>query len=389
MGCGVQTPSPRPLLPVPSLSASSLSRTGAWSLPGALPLGKRAHEGPLSPGHPQTASALPPKEKWLWGSGWLCLDLMSSQRKIRKRGFLSKVKEGVGRLEISAGEGRLLPRVGRALLGWSEDGGAACGCKKLSKCRVTVVGPQPALPLTGLGAGGSFYIGSCRRGWGGWRPAERGLEASARSRALGRQPHSQRAASQLLFFFKSEKGPIWCRLKLASHSQTRCPGVIRAHVPSLLILRWIELTASFPGVPVRRARLCTVLWCSVCRPEADSKEVSLGSPPEGHWREPVASAFAPSPGGGTGSRESGGSAQAKQVKGRVGGALLSVYTRGCQVSPSGHHRFFCGSALSSCCDSLVSPCPLSRATVSPPCGAPTADLLSLTEPSRFLGCFIQ
>lgn len=67
------------------------------------------------------------------------------------------------------------------------------------------------------------------------------------------------------------------------------------------------------------------------------------------------------------------------MKGRVGGALLSVYTRGCQVSPRGHYRFFCGSALSFCCDSLVSPCPLSRATVSPPCGVPTADLLSITE----------
>lgn len=117
MGCEVQTPSPQPLLRVPSLSASSLSRTGAWRLPGALPLGKRAHEGPLSPGHPQTASALPPKENWLWGSVWLHLDLISSLSRIREWGFLSKVKEGVGRLEISAGEGRLLPQVGRALLG--------------------------------------------------------------------------------------------------------------------------------------------------------------------------------------------------------------------------------------------------------------------------------
>lgn len=281
MGCGVQTPSPRPLLRVPSLSASSLSRTGAWRLPGALPLGKRAHEGPLSPGHPQTASALPPKENWLWGSVWLHLDLISSLSRIHKRGFLSKVKEGVGRLEISAGEGRLLPRVGRALLGWSEDGGAARGCKKLSKYRVTVVGPQPALPLTGLGTGGSFYIGSCRRGWGGWRPAERGLEASARSRALGRhppkQPHSQRAAPQLLFFFfNQKKAPFG--LKFASHSQTRCQG------SSERVSRLCSLTASFPGVPVRRARLFAVLWCSVCRPEADSKKVSLGPPPEGHWR---------------------------------------------------------------------------------------------------------
>lgn len=116
-------------------------------------------------------------------------------------------------------------------------------------------------------------VETSREGPGGLSPEQSPREAPPK------QPHSQRAASQLLFFFfSSEKGPIWLSLKFASHSQTRCPG------SSERVSRLCSLTASFPGIPVRRARLCAVLWGGACLPEADSKKVSLGPPPEGHWR---------------------------------------------------------------------------------------------------------
>lgn len=212
MGCEVQTPSPQPLLRVPSLSASSLSRTGAWRLPGALPLGKRAHEGPLSPGHPQTASALPPKENWLWGSVWLHLDLISSLSRIREWGFLSKVKEGVGRLEISAGEGRLLPQVGRAHPGpkvkvggrrgrpWLREAVQVQSHRRRSSASPSSDGAGDwGLLLHRIMSQGVGRVETSREGPGGLS-----LEQSPRE-APPKQPHSQRAASQLLFFFFNQK----------------------------------------------------------------------------------------------------------------------------------------------------------------------------------------
>lgn len=71
------------------------------------------------------------------------------------------------------------------------------------------------------------------------------------------------------------------------------------------------------------------MWCLTLR------RLPLESLPEGHWREPVTSVFAVSPGGGTRRRESGGSAQVNRVKGQD--TLPPVYTQVVvRFSPSGH-----------------------------------------------------
>lgn len=304
MGCGWGLPSPWPLAPVPLPLRLPPSRDRSLALPGTLPLGKQSPQRSLlGSEHPQTARGDCPPKKTGHGCGaQAALPRAWSVLRAGHADFIAKVKEGDVRLEINAGEGRLhpLPRVGQALLEWTEDREAACGWER-SMCRIPV------------------------------RPAKRRSISS---------PHSPPAAAQLLFIWKKGLfGEVWCLLPT---TRPFVGGAVLVSPRPFSPISALDLTQNTltppasPGHPAWRGRLC---WPSVKR----SLVGPLASGMEGvgglcvcciSWRrDQGAQVWGQGPG---------------EPREGPGGAVPSCpFALCCQVSPSGTFGSFYGSHLCS------------------------------------------